>query len=211
MTRPGGDEQAPRGQTRTITDDVAPPPDSPPHPPEPLVLPWPPLHFSDPNVALRPWGASPGDATTLAAAWSDPEIARWTTVPEACTVADAERWVVAEGARRDTGMALDLAIIEAGALDAVIGEVGLVLVEADRRWAEVGYWLLPAWRGSGRAAVALTLFTDWVLSDLPIRRLFARTHVDNGRAGAVAQRAGYEQAGELGDGFVVWVRDAPTA
>ncbi len=169
------------------------------------------MHFSDPNVALRPWGASSGDAATLVAAWSEPDIARWTTVPDARTVNDAERWVAGEGTRRDQGVALDLAVTEAGAPDAVIGEVGLVLVEADRRWAEVGYWLLPAWRGSGRAGVALTLFTDWVLSDLPIRRLFARTHVDNGRAGAVAQRAGYEPAGELADGLVVWVRDAPSA
>lgn len=126
-------------------------------------------------------------------------------------MADAEQWVAAEGARRDSGMALDLAVTEAGAPDEVIGEVGLVLVEVDRRWAEVGYWLFPAWRGSGRATVALGLFTDWVLSELPIRRLFARTRVDNAPAGAVAQRAGYEAAGELPDGIQLWVRDAPAS
>ena len=131
-------------------------------------------------------------------------------MPDAHTEADAERWVAAEGTRRDQGVALDLAVTQAGASDVVIGEVGLVLVEADRRWAEVGYWLLPPWRGQGRATVALRLFTDWVLEDLPIARLFVRTHLDNTPAGAVAERAGYESAGELARGVVVWVRDAPT-
>lgn len=37
------------------------------------------------EVVLRPWGAPPGDpdhdAAALAAAWVDPEVARWTAVP----------------------------------------------------------------------------------------------------------------------------------
>ncbi|QXC61874.1 GNAT family N-acetyltransferase [Aquihabitans sp. G128] len=158
-------------------------------------------------MALRPWGAQASDAATLAAAWSEPDIARWTAVPDAHDEAAAARWVAGEGARRDQGVALDLAITESGVPEVVLGEIGLALVEADRRWAEVGYWLFPAERGRGRASVALEVFTDWVLRDLPINRLFARTHVDNPASAAVARRAGYELAGELPDGAQVWVAD----
>lgn len=194
------------GQTLAISDIDLPPSDSPP---PPLALPWPPLLRHEPSVALRPWGATPTDADTLVAAWSDPDIVRWTTVPDARSRDDAVRWVAGERARRDQGVALDLAVTEVGATEVVLGEVGLVLAEAERRWAEVGYWLFPPWRGAGRAAAALDLFTEWVLRDLPIDRLFARTHADNPRAGAVAERAGYERAGELPAGIEVWVRDAP--
>ncbi len=57
----------------------------------------------------------------------------------------------------------------------MLGEVGLVLVEQQRRWAEVGYWVLPERRGHGFGAAALSLFSHWVLTELPIERLFART------------------------------------
>ncbi|CAN5642650.1 GNAT family N-acetyltransferase [soil metagenome] len=196
---------------RPITDDAAPAEASAALPPpvQPLALPWPPLRRNEPSVALRPWGAQPSDPATLAAAWQDADIARWTAVPEARTEADAARWVAGEGERRDQGVALDLAITELGAPEVVVGEIGLALVEPERRWAEVGYWLFPAWRGGGRASVALDLFTDWVLRDLPIDRLFCRTHVDNPASASVAERAGYDLAGDLPDGTRVWVMDRP--
>lgn len=179
-----------------------------PPPRPPFALPWPPLRFEHPAVALRPWGASPDDAGVLAAAWADPEIARWTKVPAAHSVDDAARWIAGEGQRRDQGTALDLVVTELGVPEAAIGEVGLVMADAERRWAEVGYWLAPSWRGGGRATVALRLFTDWVLRDLSVARLYARTKPANPVAGAVAERAGYAAAGDLPDGSTVWVRDA---
>jgi RimJ/RimL family protein N-acetyltransferase len=200
------------GQTLAIADATTPPQDPgdapEPAPPLPLALPWPPLMRHFPAVALRPWGAGRTDADALAAAWADTEIARWTAVPEARSRDDAARWVAGEGVRRDRGVALDLAITEVGNPDAVMGEIGLALAEPERRWAEVGYWLFPPWRGGGRATTALALFSDWVLRELPVTRLFARTHVDNPRSGSVAERAGYDRAGELPDGTVVWVLDA---
>ncbi len=158
-------------------------------------------------MALRPWGLVPSDPDSLVAAWADPDVARWTLLPDVRTRTDAATWVAGEEPRRAHGVALDLAITESGAPEIVIGEVGLVLVEAERRWAEVGYWLFPEWRGQGRATTAVELFTEWALRVLPIRRLFARTHVDNPASGEVVCRAGYEQAGELADGLLVWIAD----
>jgi len=175
----------------------------------PLPLPPLPLESRRPSVSLRAWEATPTDADALLAAWSDPDIARWTAVPEECSLDAASRWMAGEAARREMEVALDLAMTEAGAPGVVIGEIGLARVRTRPRMAEVGYWLLAPWRGTGRAAVALVLFTDWVLRDLPIDRLFARTRPDNPRSGAVAEQAGYLPAGALPDGTRVWVRGAP--
>jgi [ribosomal protein S5]-alanine N-acetyltransferase len=195
----------PPGAGDVPADDDAPPP---PPPPQPFVLPWPPLQHHAAGVALRPWGAAPTDADALAAAWSDAEIGRWTSVPDARTRDDAARWVAQEGDRRDLGLALDLAITEMGSPEAVLGEIGLAVVEQERRWAEVGYWLFPPWRGAGRATSALRLLSGWALQDLPIKRLIVRTGAENPASGAVAERAGYDRAGELPDGTIVWVLDA---
>lgn len=177
----------------------------------PFTLPWPPLRQAEPSVALRPWGANLTDPAVLAEAWADAEITRWTKVPQDATAEAASRWIDGEAARRDAGRALDLVITPLGEPETIVGEVGLVLVEAEKRWAEVGYWLLPAWRGSGRAATAVELFSDWVLREQPVARLFARVQGENPASGAVAERAGYERAGDLPDGTVVWVRDEGSA
>ncbi len=172
-----------------------------------MALPWPPLRRSDPAVALRPWGANPADADVLAQAWVDPEVARWTAVPEDASVEAAARWIAGEGARRDAGIALDLAIADPIDPTIVLGEVGLVVVEPERQWAEIGYWVLADRRGQGVASAALGLFTKWVLAEQPVKRLFARTRSANPAAGAVARAAGYDNAGELEEGLNVWVRD----
>ena len=84
-----------------------------------LPLPDPPL--ADEGLLLRPWTI--GDAAELVAAWADPDIVRWTGVPDQRDLPAAERWIAGELARRQRGMALDL-VIEVGG--AVVGEVGLV-------------------------------------------------------------------------------------
>lgn len=143
----------------------------------------------------------------MTAAWNDESIARWTKVPENRDHDAAAHWIAGESARRASGLAVDLVVTEAGQPQEVLGEVGLVLVDPDRRWAEVGYWLFESARGAGRGGEALIMFTTWALRDLGMQRLFARTHGDNPASGRVAERAGYDMAGTLDDGIQVWVRD----
>lgn len=96
-----------------------------------------------------------------------------------------------------------------GEPEVIFGEVGLVLAEPTKRWAELGFWLFPGVRGEGRAALAVEAFTDWALAYQGIRRLFARIHPDNPRSAKVVERSGYQLAGELPDGTAVWAADAP--
>lgn len=170
-------------------------------------LPWPPLADSATQIGLRPWGAGEDDAAALAAAWADPEVARWTAVPPDTSVEAARTWIRGEEGRRSQGVAMDLVISKLDEPRRVLGEIGLVMVDADQGWAELGFWLAPDQRGGGRAAAAAALFTDWVLRELPVRRLFARTQPDNPKAGRVADAAGLTRAGELDTGTEVWIRD----
>lgn len=178
---------------------------------EPWVfpLPWPPLADRAAGVALRPWGAGEHDAAALAAAWADPEVARFTSVPAEADEGAARRWIRGEEDRRARGLAIDLVVTHLDRPSQVIGEVGLIVVDAERQWAELGYWMVAAERGRGATARAAELFADWALRELPVRRLFARTHPDNVRAARVAEAAGLAHAGTLDTGTHVWIRDRP--
>ena len=176
---------------------------------EPWVfpLPWPPLADPETRIGLRPWGAGEDDAPALAAAWADPEVARWTSVPPDTSVDAARAWIRGEEQRRARGLAMDLVISRLDEPRTIHGEVGFAMVEPDKRWAELGFWLAPSARGAGRAAAAVRVFADWSLRELPVSRLFARTQPDNPAAGRVAEAAGLVRAGELDTGTQVWVRD----
>ncbi|MDZ7733446.1 MAG: GNAT family N-acetyltransferase [Acidimicrobiia bacterium] len=90
---------------------------------------------------LRPW--RPGDGPALAAAWADPEVRRWTAVPDDRSVAAAERWITGEAERRRRGLALDLAVTVADESEPV-GEVGVTFVGTE---PEIGYWTAAGARG----------------------------------------------------------------
>ena len=172
-------------------------------------LPWPPLAHEATAVGLRPWGAGEHDPEALAAAWADPEVARWTSVPDDHDLDAARAWIRGEEERRARGLAMDLVVAELSEPRRIHGEVGLVVVDAHERWAELGYWMAADSRGAGRARAAAEVFVEWVLRELPVDRLFARVQPDNPRAGAVAAAAGLVLAGELETGTQVWIRDRP--
>ena len=172
-------------------------------------LPWPPLADPATQIGLRPWGAGEDDPAVLAAAWADPEVVRWTSVPPDPSEDAARRWIRGEEERRSKGLAMDLVISQLDDPRTIHGEVGLAMVEPDKGWAELGYWLAPSSRGAGRAAASAAVFVEWVLRELPVHRLFARTHPDNAASGRVAEAAGMTRAGELETGTEVWIRDRP--
>jgi len=159
------------------------------------------------EVALRPWGATPKDPEYLAAAWADADIAKFCKAPDDRSREFAGRWIEKEPVRRDKGSSVDLCIIKVGEPEVIYGEVGMVLAEPGRRWAELGFWLFPGVRGAGIATSAVGVFSDWAVAFQGINRIFARIHPDNPRSQAVVERCGYERVGELADGTVVWAFD----
>ena len=111
--------------------------------------------WTDGVVVLRPW--APADADALAAAWADPDIARWTAVPADHSLAAATAWIAGWDVRRLRGLALDLVVARAADPGPVLGEVGVSFLT---RPPEVGWWLVPAARGQGIAKRAVRLLAE---------------------------------------------------
>jgi len=173
-------------------------------PAPPLPLPDPPLADRDAGIGLRPWAAA--DATVLAAAWADPTLAAVTDVPGACTATDAEAWIAGADARRAAGIALDLVVAGLDD-DRVGGEVGLVVRDPVRRWAELGFWVVPERRGTGLATAAVRLLSDWALGPaLGLAQVYARVHKANSAAEGVLAAGGFERRGQAEGSHVVWRR-----
>lgn len=161
------------------------------------------------RTLLRWWGEAPGDpehdAEALAAAWADPDVARWTAVPtepEARDRAAAARWIAGEPDRRARRLALDFVI---GGRE-VLGEVGLTRFD-DAGRAELGFWLSPRARGQGLATAAVAEVTRHALTELGLTRVWARTAPGNDKAAQVLVRAGFARKGEAA-GCTVWTADA---
>lgn len=62
-------------------------------------------------------------------------------------------------------------------------------------FAEIGYILEPHGRGRGYATRTVRLLAHWVLDDLGIGRLQARTHPDNVASQRVLERVGFQREG----------------
>ncbi len=135
------------------------------------------------------------DAPAIAAACSDPEIARWVPVPVPYTPADARMFleIVADGWARDDELVF---AIEERAGGTLAGMIGLHPGSAVGR-ASVGYWLAPGARGRGLATRAVRLVADWAFEDSRLERLELMTLVGNDASGRVALRAGFRREGIL--------------
>lgn len=165
---------------------------------QPLRLALPDPDLNDGDIRLRAWTRP--DAPDLAAAWADPEIAKWAGVPMRHDEQAAAAWIAGEEERRTRGLALDLVVEVDGS---VAGEVGLVPAEPGPQLVEVGWWTGPAFRGRGVATRAVRLVARWAMSDLGVSTLVARCKLGNPASIAVAQAAGFTRVGSEDD-FEVW-------
>jgi RimJ/RimL family protein N-acetyltransferase len=155
---------------------------SPPDPP-----------LADDAVLLRlPLDA---DAPGIAAACTDPEIARWVPVPMPYTIDDAREFLEIVDAGWANGAHATFAI-EDRASAALAGMIGLDRGAVPGR-ASVGYWLAPGARGHGLATRAVRLVAAWAFEDPLLERLELMTLVGNDASGRVALRAGFQLEGIL--------------
>jgi ribosomal-protein-alanine N-acetyltransferase len=159
--------------------------------PVPLSYPDPPL--GDGAIVLRPWEEA--DLDVLVAICSDPDVARFTRVPDPYSEADARAWLDAQPGRLEAGEGLTFAIVAGGG--APVGSVGLSVDSSDGDIAEAGYMVAPAARGGGLATAALRLTARWALRDLGVARVQLTTHLGNRASQRVAEGAGFTREGVL--------------
>ena len=134
------------------------------------------------------------DLERVAAASLDPEVLRWTRVPDD-NYAEAMREWIGEwhaGPREE----LHLIVVDAGS-DELLGAAGIVRFERDERRCEIGYWLAPAARGRGVATRAVRILAGWAFASLPLDRIGITAEPGNRASCAVAERAGFTYEGVL--------------
>ncbi len=140
------------------------------------------------------------DIEAAAVASLDPEVLRWTRVPDDNTAEAMRAWI--DEWRSGPGGELHLAIT--GAEDgAFLGAAGIVRFEPDERRCEIGYWVAAGARGRGVATRAVRLLGEWIFAALPIDRIGIAAEVDNAGSRAVAERCGYVFEGILRSWLVI--------
>jgi RimJ/RimL family protein N-acetyltransferase len=143
----------------------------------------------DGPTALRPWRDS--DVAGVVAACQDPEIPRWTMVPEPYGEADAREYLRARHDMLHAGTSAPFAIVDAADHGRVLGSISLLHFNWNHRRAEVGYWLAREARGQGHTTRAVRLLCGWGFRALGLERIELRAAVENLASQRVAERVGF--------------------
>jgi RimJ/RimL family protein N-acetyltransferase len=149
--------------------------------------------LTDGVVTLRP----PVDANipALVEACSDPEIQRYTLVPEDYGEEDARDYIERSDRGRAAGTEFLLLVLDADG-GSLLGSVGIHGLDS-RRCGWVGYWVAAQARGRGAATRALRLLCDWAFEALGVARIEAQVEPENESSQRVLERIGFEREGLL--------------
>jgi RimJ/RimL family protein N-acetyltransferase len=150
--------------------------------------------LSDGVVRLRLMAEA--DLPAIVAACQDPEIPRWTRVPEPYGESEARGWFEQETAQRARGEQLGLLIVDPGN-GRLLGSVGIVHVDRQEGRCELGYWMARDSRGRGLATRAVRLLSGWTFENLSVDRIEIHAEPENAASRRVAERAGFTLEGVL--------------
>ncbi|MBL6455752.1 GNAT family N-acetyltransferase [Belnapia sp. T6] len=157
------------------------------------------------RLTLRPLRAE--DAPALHRLVNDWEVAKTLArVPYPYGLDRAESWIRSTWAQIEAGEAWHLAITgeepgPEGPAETLVGCVALTL-DADRRGAELGYWVGRKFWGHGVAPEAAAGLCRWALAQLGLEAVHASALRENTRSAAVLRRLGLRPAGEAMQTFL---------
>jgi RimJ/RimL family protein N-acetyltransferase len=157
-----------------------------------IPLPDPPL--TDGEVLLRPWERA--DVPAVTAACQDPEIPRWTVVPERYTERHARDFIAGTAADIEAGRELAMAVVDP-ADGRLLGAVGMSNLDWVDLKAEIGYWVAREARRQGVGARATRMLALWAVDHLGLERLELLAHPANEASQRLAERAGFTREGTL--------------
>jgi RimJ/RimL family protein N-acetyltransferase len=130
----------------------------------------------------------------------DPDLLRFTRVPEPVPPGFARAWLERYEQGRSEGSREAFAVV--GDADEFLGIVMAPRIDRDADTAELGYLVAPEARGRGVATEALRQLTAWAFEELGMLRLELMISVDNGASKKVAERCGYRREGVLRSAYV---------
>jgi RimJ/RimL family protein N-acetyltransferase len=150
--------------------------------------------LTDGSIRLRLRADS--DEPAMIAALQDPEIPRWTRVPENYDEEDAAEWTVERRRQHEAGEGLHLVIADAES-DEFLGAIGVHDIDRDEGRCNIGYYLARDARGRGVMTRAVRMLSRWAFENLPVERIEIPVIVENSPSRRVAERAGYVFEGIL--------------
>ncbi len=150
--------------------------------------------IADESIRIRLRADS--DTPLVIEACQDPDVLRWTRVPEPYGQRDAREWVSASNAQRARGEGLHLVIADVET-DRFLGSIGIHRINRTEGRCDLGYFLAPWARGRGVMTGAVRMLSAWIFETLPVERIEITIEPGNARSRAVAERAGYELEGIL--------------
>jgi RimJ/RimL family protein N-acetyltransferase len=125
----------------------------------------------------------------------DPDLLRFTRVPEPVPPGFARTWLERYAEARGEGTREAFAVVDDDA--SFLGLALAPTIDREARTAELGYVLAPAARGRGVATEALRQLTEWAFAELDLLRLELMISVENAASKRVAERCGYVREGVL--------------
>lgn len=153
---------------------------------------FPPTGIDDGVVRLRFRTAA--DLPAIVAAARDPDVPRWTRVPEDYDLETARAFAAEAEAEARNGKALHLIVVDEET-DAFLGSCGVIDFVAEQQRCEIGYWLAPQARGRGVMTRAVRLLCRWLLDELAMERIAAGVEPANLASQAVVERVGFQREG----------------
>jgi RimJ/RimL family protein N-acetyltransferase len=136
------------------------------------------------------------DVPAIVEACRDPEVVRWTRVPDPYDEQDAREFLAHVAAQREAGAAVGVAIAAADD-DAYLGSVDLRIAHTDSGRGDIGYLVAPWARRRGTAVRAVRLLGAYGFERLGLGRIEIVVHPDNEVSQRVAERAGFEREAVL--------------
>jgi ribosomal-protein-alanine N-acetyltransferase len=151
------------------------------------------LELRGPHVGLRI--PRPDDARRLFELAGDAEVTRFFSWGPYEREDEAAAWLATLPPRRESGVALELAIVDRD--DWLIGITGVFEVSLRDRRAVVGTWLGSAYWGTGANAASKALVARLAFGPLRMERLGAWADVRNPRSQRALERVGFVREGTL--------------
>ncbi|MFI6417590.1 GNAT family N-acetyltransferase [Streptomyces sp. NPDC050842] len=142
----------------------------------------------------------PADLDTVYEICQDPDIRRWTVVPDPYTRQDADFFLnrlVPDGWREDSDYTFAVEPVAGGPLLAASS----LTSRGSGVW-EVGYWTRQEHRGQGYMTETVRALAHWAFTGLGCTRLLWRAELGNAGSRAVAERVGFAVEGVQRAGLV---------
>ncbi|MGW2718254.1 GNAT family N-acetyltransferase [Streptomyces sp. NPDC001492] len=150
------------------------------------------------GIHLRLWNVdSDADVEAWLRGLTDPEFRRWNTpLKQVDDLADARESLRAKALGWADGSTASYCVTDAVS-GAVLGHIGVNMIDLVTSVARVGYWVLPEARGKGVATRALAVASHWALTELGVHRLELGHALGHEASCRIAERCGFRYEGTL--------------